>query len=39
MQELTRDMVEMIEDASPEERQLLHRKLATLSSKIENTNV
>jgi hypothetical protein len=39
MQELTKDMVEMIEGASPEEKQLLQRKLTTLSGKIEQTNV
>lgn len=35
MQELTQDLVEMIEDATPEEKQLLHRKMTALSSKIE----
>lgn len=39
MQELTKDMVEMIEGASPEEKQLLQRKLTTLSGKIEQVNV
>lgn len=35
-QELTQDISEMIEDASPEERQTLARKLGTLVSKINN---
>ena len=35
MQELTSDITEMIDDASPEEKQLLQKKLATLSTKIE----
>lgn len=35
-QELTQDITEMIEDASPEERQTLARKLGTLVSKINN---
>lgn len=39
MQELTKDMVEMIEGASPEEKQLLQRKLTTLGNKIEQVNV
>ena len=39
MQELTKDMVEMIEGASPEEKQLLQRKLTTLGTKIEQVNV
>ena len=34
MQELTSDMVEMIEHASPEEKQYLEKKLAALSQKI-----
>jgi hypothetical protein len=38
MQELTKDMVEMIEDASPEEKQLLQRKITMLGNKIEQTN-
>lgn len=32
--ELTKDIVEMIEDASPEEKQLLQQKIAVLSQKI-----
>jgi hypothetical protein len=35
MQELTSDITEMIDGASPEEKQLLQKKLATLSTKIE----
>lgn len=35
MQELTTDITEMIDGASPEEKQLLQKKLATLSTKIE----
>jgi len=35
MQELTTDVTEMIDGASPEEKQLLQKKLATLSTKIE----
>ena len=35
MQELTTDMTEMIKGASPEEKQLLQKKLSTLSQKIE----
>ena len=34
MQELTSDITEMIMDASPEEKQLLQQKIATLASKI-----
>jgi hypothetical protein len=34
MKELSEDIVEMIEDASPEEKQLLKAKLTTLSGKI-----
>lgn len=34
MQELASDMTEMIEDASPEEKQLLHQKITELASKI-----
>lgn len=34
MQELTQDIVEMIEGATPEEKQILQQKLATLTSKI-----
>ena len=35
MQELTTDIVEMIEDASPEEKQLLQKKISSLATKIE----
>ena len=34
MQELTTDMVEMIQDASPEEKQLLSTRIAALATKI-----
>lgn len=34
MQELTQDMVEMIEDASPEEKQYLEKRVSALASKI-----
>lgn len=34
IQELTSDLVEMIADATPEEKQLLKTKISTLSSKI-----
>ena len=39
MQELTKDLVEMIEGSSPEEKQLLQRKLTALGTKIEQVNV
>ena len=35
MQELTQDIVDMIKDASPEEKQLLKQKISVLSTKIE----
>ena len=35
MQELTLDIAEMIEDSSPEEKQLMHKKITALASKIE----
>lgn len=35
MQELTTDIVEMIKDASPEEKQILQKKLQTLSIKVD----
>lgn len=35
MKELSTDITEMIEDASPEERQLLQQKLVALSNKIQ----
>lgn len=34
MHELSQDMTEMIQDASPEEKQLLQQKIATLAAKI-----
>lgn len=33
-QVLTSDLLEMIQDATPEEKQLLQRKIATLATKI-----
>lgn len=36
--ELTEDIVEMIEDASPEERQMLEKKMTNLTSKIASLN-
>lgn len=39
MDELTHDIVEMIGDASPEEKQILHKKLSTLTSKVQDLNV
>ena len=38
MQELTADMVEMIEGASPEEKQLLERRISALATKIGQTS-
>lgn len=35
MQELTTDIAEMIEDATPEEKQLLQKKISSLATKIE----
>lgn len=35
MQELSQDVTEMIHDASPEEKELLHKKLTSLANKIE----
>lgn len=34
VQELSQDLVEMVQDASPEEKQLLQQKISTLASKI-----
>lgn len=34
VQELTHDLMEMVEDASPEEKQILKNKLSTLATKI-----
>lgn len=39
MQELTTDLAEMIKDASPEEKGLLHAKISQLATKIEKANV
>ena len=36
MQELTSDIVEMVEDASPEEKQYLSKRISTLATKISN---
>ena len=38
MQELTQDIVEMIEDASPEEKQFLEKKISTLATKLGTMN-
>lgn len=38
MQELTQDMVEMIEGASPEEKQYLEKRLSSLATKISQVN-
>ena len=38
MQELSQDLIEMIENASTEERQYLEKKLNVLSSKIAQMN-
>ena len=35
MQELSSDIIEMIEEASPEEKQYLSKKIATLATKVE----
>ena len=35
MQELTSDIAEMIEDATPEEKQLLQKKISSLATKID----
>lgn len=39
MQELTTDMVEMIQGASPEEKQLLEKRISSLATKIGQVNV
>lgn len=39
MKELTEDIIEMIEDASPEEHQILEKKMTQLTSKIAQLNV
>ena len=38
MKELTDDIIEMIADASPEEKQLLDKKIAALATKISQVN-
>lgn len=37
LKELSSDITDMIRDASPEEKQLLHRKIAALATKIEQS--
>lgn len=39
MQELTDDIAEMIKDSSPEEKQLMQKKIATLAEKVGKINV
>ena len=39
MKELAEDIIEMIEDASPEERQVLEKKMTQLTSKVSQLNV
>lgn len=39
MSELSEDIVEMIEGASPEERQLLEKKMTTLTNKVAQLNL
>lgn len=39
MKELSDDIVEMIEDASPEEKQMLEKKMTNLTSKIAQLNI
>ena len=38
-QELTSDIIEMVEDASPEERQYLSKKVTALANKITQLNI
>ena len=38
MTELSQDITEMIENASPEEKQLLEKKMTALASKISATH-
>ena len=38
MQELTQDVVEMVEDASPEEKQYLSKRVAALANKLSQLN-
>ena len=35
IQELGKDIVEMLRDASPEEKQLMQKKLSTLATKLD----
>lgn len=39
MQELTADIAEMIQDSSPEEKQLMQKKIAALAEKVGKINV
>lgn len=39
MKDLTEDIVEMIKDASPEEKQMLEKKITSLASKVSQLNV
>lgn len=39
MQELTQDLTEMIQGTSPEEKQLMQKKIATLAEKVGQVNV
>ena len=39
MQELTSDITEMIQGSSPEEKQLMQKKIATLAEKVGQINV
>jgi hypothetical protein len=39
MQELTSDITEMIQGTSPEEKQLLQKKIATLAEKVGQVSV
>lgn len=38
MKELSEDLVEMIDDASPEEKQLLEKKVSALATKVSSLN-
>lgn len=37
LQELTNDITSLIKDSSPEDKQLLHRKISALATKIEQS--
>jgi hypothetical protein len=39
MMELTTDITEMIQGSSPEEKQLMQKKIATLAEKVGQINV